>query len=206
MVITFAQVMITAISSFKGSLGMNQVPVNVAAHGDMLKLAFPDSNEYAGLVVSSALSTLLTDWRIQLGVTLTAPYDNQDKGSKKAKSRESHLPQECPVRIVVYGCESQRVGVGNILSDAGLYLQHPLPSEYDRTVQYINPHYLLRPGCQMPDLEHLAIDSDSGVQKSSAPLDEANKSRFMHIFDLANVVEESSAIEPSPRLRSPLHE
>ena len=39
--------------------------------------------------------------------------------------------------------------VGDILDQAGIYLQHP-PS-CDPTVPYINPHYLVRPGGTHPE-------------------------------------------------------
>jgi hypothetical protein len=198
--------MATATSSFKSSSGMNQVPVSIAACGDMLKLSFHDSNKYAGLITSPALSMLLKDWCIQLNATLMAPHDKRDQALEKAKILKTYLPRECSVRIIVYGLTSERVAVGNLLSDAGLYLQHPSPSEYDGHVKYINPHYLLRPGSHMPKLERLSVYSNSGTPKSSEYLDEANKSRFMRIFDLANEVGSSLTVEPSHRLRSTLEE
>lgn len=194
------------MSSFESSSGMKQVPVSIAAYGDMLKLSFQDSKKYAGLIDSPALSMLLKDWCIQLNATLMAPHGKQDQASKETKSQQTCLPGERFVRIIVYGLASKRVAVGISLSNAGLYLQHPSQSEYDRDVEYINPHYLLRPGSHMPELEQLSIDSDSGAQKPPGSLDEANKSRFMRIFDLANEVENSVTVEPSHRLRSTLQE
>lgn len=185
---------------------MKQAPVSIAAYGDMLKLSFQDSNKYAGLITSSVLSMLLTDRCIQLNATLMAPQDNKDEVSKETKSHKTFSPQECPVQIIVYGLASERVAVGFLLSGAGLYLQHPSPCEYDRNVQYINPHYLLRPGSHMPELEQLSINSDSGAQKPSESLDEVNKSRVIRIFDLANEVGVSLTVEPSHRLRSTLQE
>ena len=204
--VTLAKVVTTAMSSFKDSLGMKQVPVSIAAYGDMLKLSFQDSNKYAGLIASPVLSMLSKDQCTQLSATLTAPHGKQDQASKKTKSHNTYSQRECSVRIIVYGLASERVKVGNLLSDAGLYLQHPSPSEYDRHVEYINPHYLLRPGSRIPELEQLSTVSDSGAQTPSESLDEANKSRLMGIFDLADEVGVSLAVEPSRRLRSSLQE
>lgn len=106
---------------------MKEVPVSIAAYGDMLKLSFQDSNKYAGLINSPALSVLLKDWCIQLNATLMAPHDKQDQASKKTKSQQTCLPQECFVRIIVYGLASERVAVGILLSDAGLYITYSVP-------------------------------------------------------------------------------
>ena len=192
------------MSSFKSS---SEVPVSIAAYGDMLKLSFQDSNKHAGLIDCPALSTLLRDWCIQLNATLLAlPHDKQNQVSKGKKSHKTCIPLERFVRILVYGLASEKVAVGNLLSDAGLCLQHPSPNEYNRDVKYINPHYLLRPGSHMPELEQLLINSSSGAQKPSDCLDEASKSRFMRIFDLANEVVSSVTVEPSLRLRATLQE
>lgn len=185
---------------------MKQAPVSIAVYGDMLKLSFQDSNKYAGIITSSALCTLLKDCSIQLNAVLLAPHYKKDPVSKKTKVHKPSLSQECSVRIIVYGLASERFAVGNLLSGDGLYLQHPSISEYHRNVEYINPHYLLRPGAQMPNLEQLSINSDSRAEKPSDSLDEANKSRFIRIFDLANEVGGSVTVQPSHRLRSSLQE
>ena len=176
----------------------------MVACGDMLKLSFQDSNKYAGLVISAALSTLLNDRSIQLNATLTAPHNKRDQISEKTRINSTYLPQDSSVRIIVYGLASEKVAVGNILSDAGLFLQHPLSNEYDRHVTYINPHYLLRPGSQMPELEQLSTNADSGAPNSPDALDEANKNRFMNIFDHANETDVSLIIKPNYRLRTTL--
>lgn len=199
--------MTTATSStFESGLGIKQIPVSIAAFGDTLKLSFQDSNKYAGVLNSPGLGVLLEDRRIQLNATLMAPHDKKNQVSKKTKNQKICSPRECPVRIIVYGLASERVAVGSLLSGAGLYLQHPSPYEYDSHVEYINPHYLLRPGSQMPDLEELSINSASGAQTPSETLDEVNKSRFIHIFDLANEVVGPLTVKPSHRLRSILQE
>ncbi|KAF7508204.1 hypothetical protein GJ744_009501 [Endocarpon pusillum] len=202
----FGVVLATATSPFKSSSGTQQVPVSIAACADMLKLSFQDSKKYAGLITCPALSMLSKDWCIQLSATLMAPNDKLDQVSKKAEVHNSCVSRKLPVRIMVYGLTSERVAVGNLLSGAGLYLQHPSASEYDGHVKYINPHYLLRPGSHMPNLEQLSVSSDSGSPKSSESLDEVNKCRFLRVFDLANEVGSSLTAEPSCRLRSTLKE
>ena len=201
-----AQVTTAAMSTVTDNSEMKQAPVSIAVYGDMLKMTFQESNKYAGLINSLPLRTLLNDWSIQFNAVLIAPHYKKDPVSKKAKVYKPSSSQECSVRIIVYGLASERFAVGDLLSDDGLYLQHPSISEYDRNVEYINSHYLLRPGAQMPNLEQLSINSDSGADKISECLDEANKTRFIRIFDLANEMGGPLTVQPSHRLRSTLQE
>lgn len=204
--VTLAQIMTIAMSSFEGISDMKQVPVNTKACGDMLKVSFQDSNKYAGLINSPVLAMLSKNRHIQLNAVLIASLHKQDRVSKKTKTHEVCSSRECPVRIIVYGLACERVAVGSLLSDAGLYLQHPSLRERDRSVKYVNPHYLLRPGADMPELEELSIKPDSEAQKSADSLDEVKKSRLIRIFDLANEVEGPLMVEPSHRLRFTLQE
>lgn len=54
--------------------------------------------------------------------------------------------------------------IGVILSDDGLYLQHPSPAQYGLELEYHNPHYLVRPGSEMPKLEELSLFSAQRVK------------------------------------------
>lgn len=134
-----------------------------------------------------------------------APHpDPGFKGFKVDKSSKIDLPQDCPVRILIYGLMRESTVVGKLLSDTGLYLQHPSATEYDRLVRYNNPHFLIRPGSLMPKLEELPFLSESATSTASDSLDEASKSRFMRIFDLASESGISPQVEPSSRLLSSL--
>lgn len=123
--------------------------------------------------------------------------------AKKLKGAGFKLPEERSVRIVIYGLVAEKKEVGAVLSDAGLYFQHPLPTEYDGKLPYINPHYLLRPGSQMPSLEGLSISGPEG-SKVVDLLDDVSKGRLMRIFDMAQGPESPLQITPSPRLKSTL--
>jgi hypothetical protein len=61
------------------------------------------------------------------------------------------------IRITVYGFVLQKAAVGDGVSHAGLYIQHPFGGEYDSTVSYPNPHFFFRPGASMPEPENLAL-------------------------------------------------
>jgi hypothetical protein len=180
--------------------------VNIVASGDILKLYFQDSNKYAGLLLLPVLSQILEEFTVSLTATLTAPQSRQGQNTNKDKIRSLSPSQECSVRIIVNGLICEKNAVSDLLSGAGLYLQHPSPSEYDRRVEYFNPQYLLRPGSQMPKLEELMIASGVGSLAMPDSLDEADKSLLMRIFDSANAIGAVLRAEPSTRLRTTLKE
>lgn len=95
--------------------------------------------------------------------------------------------------------------IGTILSDVGLYLQHPSPAECDLQMKYHNPHYLVGPGSEMPKLEELSLRSDAKDQEIRCPLDETSKARILRVFDTAyDAISEPLAVAPSERLATTL--
>ena len=177
-------------------------PVNVKPFGDVLKLNFQDSGKYAGIIKLPAMRKLLDECDIQLSATLTmSPPASVTAPKNNTKQPD---PQECVVRIILYGRRQDRFTVGNLLSDADLYLQQPSAIECSNDVEYWNPHYLVRPGCRMPELDQLSISTPQSTTPPAEVLSEVNKSRLMRIFDLANDEGISSEVKPSNRLRSTL--
>lgn len=97
--------------------------------------------------------------------------------------------------------------IADLLSDEGLFFQHPTPEEYDPVVPYFNPHFLLRPGAEMPRIEDLSVSGCSRpAAGKSALLDEVDKGRIWKIFDLANGVGALASVAASGRLKSTLRE
>lgn len=194
----------SAISSFTDSRGSRATPVSIQRSGDVLKLKTLESGKYAGLISNPALSRLLDEVNVKLIATLAEPLPlpNGTRGKKEKISR----PQERSVRIVVYGSKTDRFIVGSMLSDTALYLQQPSAAECERDAEYFNPHYLVRPGSQMPKLDTLSISSDRRNETPAENLDEVNKNRFMQIFDIADGMDICSQIRPSGRLSSTLKE
>ena len=95
--------------------------------------------------------------------------------------------------------------MGNLLSDAGSFLQQPSASECDTTVEYFNPHFLIRPGARMPALsDSVEFLEDAGMAEV---LDEVNKYQLMQIFDHADANDYVlSQLIPSSRLNCTLRE
>lgn len=200
----FGAVIEKAVSSFKGRGGVKQVPVTVAAWGYSLKLSFFDTKKYAGIIKNAALVRLLQEFSVTLTATLLAPTTKQNTFTA-SKSSSIDIPEECPVRIVVYGLMTDCDAIGEILGDAGLCFQHPLAIEYEHQVAYHNPHYLLRPGSEMPKLEELSLAETSREAEKNL-LDESDKGILMRLFDEAGNSGMEASMEPSARLRSTLKE
>jgi hypothetical protein len=192
-----------ALSSFTGDQGSYIAPVKIRPCRDVLKLYFKDSNKYAGLLALPALCRLLDSFLVELNATLiTSPSKSSSTTVKKTKNHfASH---DCSVRIIVYGFKSERSAVGELLSQASLYLQHPSATECEIDAEYCNPHYLVRPGCQLPVLKELSIPSDIHATKASETLDEATKCKLSRVFDSTDDFGVAAQIIASPRLRSTL--
>ncbi|KAH1283910.1 hypothetical protein KXW05_000765, partial [Aspergillus fumigatus] len=194
--VCFGEIIGTAVSTFKGQGGKNSARVNIDPFGDVLKLSFKNSGQYAGIVSIAVLATLLEQHTIKLAGTLLAPSD-----PKEANSQPSAV-----IRIILYGREDEKGAVGACLSEAGVYLQHPRDTEYDHRIPYVNPHFLVRPGGEMPKLEDLILSDDEEHPQSSEMLTKDEKSEIMRIFDSANIVNGPYQASSSSRLTSALKE
>ncbi|KAL2818730.1 SNF2 family N-terminal domain-containing protein [Aspergillus cavernicola] len=175
----FGEIIATTTSSFKGEPGKTSARVKIQPFGNVLRMVFADSGKYAGIISMPVLITILQQYTVQLVGTLTAP-----KAAQGAKSQPSGDP--C-IRIVVYGCSNERKAVGAALSEAEVFLQHPTSADCDLSMPYINPHYLLRPGDEMPNLEDLVLFDMGEDSNPSEPLAKDVKSKVMQIFDSVNV-------------------
>lgn len=194
----------TSISSFAQLLESNITPLSFQPLGDnYVKLYTQDTAKYAGILMLRPIRQLQSMSTVQLKMTLIssdAPPDKKNDRIVKKASAKEYL-----VRIVVHGMKEEKKEIGNLLSEDGLFLQHPSLEECGQNVEYCNPHYL-RPGSQTPALE-VSVDS-AGTEDSthSEERDEVNIARLAKIFDCADggEAERSPTIATSPRLRSEL--
>ncbi|KAL6697594.1 SNF2 family N-terminal domain-containing protein [Trichoderma pleuroticola] len=202
----FGIIIATATSSFEGHKGATHAPVTLEALETKVKLSSQDTQRYAGIINNATLAKIFREFTIKTDAKLVTPTNSRKKTSKK-EIKSFRPPVDCPVRIVLYELATDQYTIGNILGDAGFYFQHPLPSEYDSSMQYCNPHYLLRPGSQLPTLEEdSATRCDRKVE--SDLLNASNKGRFMRLFDEASEITGilRTSLEPSSRLKSTLKE
>ena len=140
-------------------------------YNDIIKLYFQDSIKYAGLLALPALRRLLDEFNVKLRATLIA--SRSEPSPTTVKNTKNHFTShQCSVRIVVYGLKKEKSGVSELLSNATLYFQPPSATECGTDAEYCNPHYLVRPGCQLPVLDELSISSDTRTSKASETLND----------------------------------
>jgi hypothetical protein len=175
------------------------VPVKIRVSGQFLKLYYEDSNKYAGLLISPTLTRLIHEFSVTLFATLSPPRHQKDQAPGSISSKD------CWTHIVIYGVLTEKNAVGNLLSEGGLFLQHP--NEYDTRVDYVNPQYLVRPGSRMPKIDVGAFPAGSRSTSSSKEvLDDTSKSQLLQVFNSANGPNWFSEVKSSPRLRTSLQE
>jgi hypothetical protein len=195
--------MTTLVSSILNTQESNVLPLDVETFGNFIKLSVQNTHKYVGMLNYPVLCVLLKDFNVRLSATLRTLESppNERSDSKKATPSRNHA-----VRIVVHGTEKEKSTVGDLLSDADLFLQHPTDAECGRHRKYINPQYLLRPGTDMPKLEHLSLITDGRPSIQPEKSDEVNLARLSRIFDCAEPGVENTVVttEPSPRLKSTL--
>lgn len=179
-------------------------------NGGILCLSFEDSGEFAGIIDSSALRNILDRHATRLVATLRLePFHEKERGKKSKSSATSDAKwrvKNATVRITVYGRMEDKDAIADLLSDEALFFQHPTSEECDPGMPYFNPHFLLRPGAEMPKIEELSISESRSASEKSVVLDEVNQGRIWRIFDLANSVGASTSVAASRRLKSELRE
>lgn len=186
------------------------VPVNIELDGNLLRMYTRHMKKYAGILIEPSLMKLLRDSKIKLETSLILPPAAQSKRPKNAPLTKDTSPAitEPELRIIVYGMLDDAAGVGKTLSDAGLYFQHPSPTDCSLQLRYHNPQFLVRPGGEMPTLEDLSITASASNETQEKQLDELAKARVLRIFDNAHdgALGDQPAVEPSPRLYTALKE
>ncbi|KAJ2998728.1 hypothetical protein NUW58_g233 [Xylaria curta] len=168
------------------------------------------SGAYLGSLSNSRLVSALSRLPLRLDASLFISDAKDSEGnarkSQKKKYGTVEATREYALRIVLHGLQDVKEITGALLSDAGIFLQHPSAAEVIPEASYDNPHYLGRPGAEMPKLEYLHLDSIiDNTETQSA--DQIHSGRLMQILETAQANGESvsvSNVSPSPRLRSPL--
>jgi hypothetical protein len=148
-----------------------EAAVTVSLLGNVLKLSFRDSGKFAGLVTCEPLAKVMREPSVSLMGNMLPP---DQKARKKLKDSFQREEATVSLRILVYGLRATMDAVSTILPDHDLFFQHPFPSEQDKSVPYHNPHYLLPPGAQMPELDQSSL-SKSENERPTEVLGEAQR-------------------------------
>ncbi|KAI0600873.1 hypothetical protein F4775DRAFT_543860, partial [Biscogniauxia sp. FL1348] len=202
----FGVITATPITSSHDCPSDEPATVKLIASGTVLKVYYEATGKYAGILIKPALCELLKSYTIKLkGYLSVAKSEILSLRAGKRKTKSDHAPEHS-LRIVVYGLFADKHAVCKFLSDSELYLQHPSGTECDLSVGYFNPHYLVRPGGEMPSLEELSLDENGEPAEPTRTLDDTTKGRLLRMFDLADGGEVEVDVTPSSRLQTPLME
>lgn len=167
------------------------------------------SNRHAGILDDPKLLRILAQFPLRLNATLLLSESGvkQPTEIKSRNQTSTHSIGNHRVRIAVHGYRTDKKAIGKGLSKANIFLQHPSAAEVLPEVEYDNPHYLLRPGAEMPRIEDLSIDIDNEIPSQTELEDETKSSNLLRIFESAGADGEAAIslkATPSPRLRSTL--
>ena len=183
-------------------------PATVNFERSLLRVFVHGSDDRIAVVSSNALFRLVTEFVVSLTATICSKrqkvFDAREAG--QLPPNRNFPVKYCSLRIIVYGFLRQKQEVADILANGGLFLQHPDPSEFDRSVKYVNPQYFLPPGTKMPEIETLSIYTcctGRGAKQGSLhdTLGESQRSQILSIFNTAYESKELMTIlKPSTRL------
>ncbi|KAJ5740688.1 Helicase C-terminal [Penicillium malachiteum] len=201
--ICFGMLVINVPVSRVPTLPADYVPVNVRIYGDLLKFHLGTiSNQYIGLIQSETLGQISKQFSVTFLSFLPEP-------SKPLKLNNRDRIGNVDIHIVIYGIQSECDAVGSILSDDGLYLQHPV--QINEGVSYNNPHFLLPPGYEMPDISSKATETSSDLVfmndiAEDGPLDRKQMEAVFQTFDNVSGPSTYKTFGQSPRLKTKLEE
>ncbi|KAI8630297.1 SNF2 family N-terminal domain-containing protein [Xylariaceae sp. FL1651] len=176
----------------------------------MFLLYDQNSDLHLGTLYNPRLIGALCELPLRLDATLFISEVKHIKEKRRPQMRKyvsTEATRGYSIRIVLHGLRIDKDTVGDLLSDAGFFLQHPYAAEVIPGIQYDNPHYLVRPGTGMPKLEQLHLHGMNESITQTEVRDEIAKSYFIRIFETAEADGDAVTVintSLSPRLRSTL--
>ncbi|KAJ5826599.1 Helicase C-terminal [Penicillium robsamsonii] len=173
------------------------IPVSVQQLGDILKLFGGKPNHNVGFLNSLTLGKLAREYT----VTFSAKCEKTENPKNK---RQTLGHKDTLVHIVIYGLSEEMNAVGNLLSEGGLFLQHP--SHSDASVPYKNPQFLMAPGTEMPRIEDLGNDSSPNMMTINQCLGKEWANEVFQAFETVDGPAKFAPVESSPRLQTKLKE
>ncbi|KAK5633502.1 hypothetical protein RRF57_009216 [Xylaria bambusicola] len=203
------KIVATPNSCYVGDDGTRGTSIRLKPLGGSILLHDENTKAHLGSLSNSKLASTLFQLPLRLDATLSVLEVKDTKEKKKPQTRKHGAreePRESIIRIILHGPQNDKDVVGDVISDTGIFLQHPYADEVIPGTRYDNPHYLARPGVGMPKLDYF---NEKGMNDptETALSDETRKGRFIRIFETAeadggSVIVTNMAL--SPRLRSPL--
>ncbi|KAJ5602045.1 SNF2 family N-terminal domain-containing protein [Penicillium lagena] len=204
----FGLLCVQATCSDAAKIPSQCTPVTLGFEGKVIRIYLRESNERVAIILSDALAHLVE----KFAVTLTGTICGKKLRSMAIKKVEKLNPMTnigvafCSLRIVVYGNLMHGSTVAEILGKNDLFLQHPGKTEFDNSVNYLNPQYLLPPDEGMPPIEKLSVSHCCAGRLQSATSNtfwEDERANIYRVFDTAGAPNGTiTTIEPSSRLLS----
>ncbi|TVY27092.1 DNA repair protein RAD5A [Lachnellula hyalina] len=119
-------------------------------------VSFPAKERFA--VLNEGVAKVLRDISALSNCRFDAYLEFEEWRSLLESLCKSEKHNFFPIDIIIYGSKSIRTGIGTLLSDSKIYLQHPCYEEPD--TDYDNPHFLKLDGLSS------ALQSSSGSLES----------------------------------------
>lgn len=183
-------------------------PITLGFESRVIRIYLKESNERVAIIISDALALLVDKFAITLTGTICGkkPRPIAIEKAEKTNSKPNIGATFCSLRIVVYGNLVHRNTVAETLGKEDLFLQHPGKTEFDDSVNYLNPQYLLPPGEEMPPIEKLSVSACCAGRVQPATSNtvwENERANIYSVFDTAGAPNGMiRTIEPSSRLSS----
>ncbi|KAB8270460.1 SNF2 family N-terminal domain-containing protein [Aspergillus minisclerotigenes] len=189
----FGLLCMQAISSRRERVPLECTPAALRFEGKVVRIDLNANHDSIAVLVSETLSHLVTEFAVTLTATVCG------------KRQESNAPNGVmgrmflSLRIIVYGFMQQKDAVADTLAEGNLFLQHPGETEFDRSVKYVNPQYLLGPGQELPRVEELSVSTccaPHGPHSAQVrgPLSEIEVNQVQQIFDTAATSNEVTSL------------
>ncbi|KAB8233932.1 DEAD/DEAH box helicase [Aspergillus alliaceus] len=197
-----------ATSSRGERVPLECTPAALRFEGKVVRIVLDSTNDGVAVLVSETLSHLVKESAVTLTATVCGKNQKFDAPNGSAGFGMSYQAgtRLLSLRIIVYGFMQQKDAIADTLAEGNLFLQHPGESEFDRSVKYVNPQYLLGPGQELPPVEELSVCTccaPHGPQSAQArgPLSESEVNQVQKIFDTAATSNGAIAVpKPSSRL------
>ncbi|KAF4944314.1 hypothetical protein FSARC_14703, partial [Fusarium sarcochroum] len=187
-------------------------PASLQIEDGLIKVYIESSRKQITVVKCDTLARVMRKFTVTLTATVCTKQQSMFSASDTKRRNAFHIESTsfCYLRVVVYGFLKEMKDIATSLAEDCLFFQHPGEMEYDRTVKYKNPHYLLPPGEDMPDIESLSVytccakrGGRSGEVRNS--LAELDQDQIIRVFNTAYQAKEAlRTIEPSQRLATKL--
>ncbi|KAF5856507.1 hypothetical protein ETB97_007262 [Aspergillus alliaceus] len=204
----FGLLCMQATSSRGERVPLECTPAALRFEGKVVRIVLDSTNDGVAVLVSETLSHLVKESAVTLTATVCGKNQKFDAPNGSAGFGMSYQAgtRLLSLRIIVYGFMQQKDAIADTLAEGNLFLQHPGESEFDRSVKYVNPQYLLGPGQELPPVEELSVCTccaPHGPQSAQArgPLSESEVNQVQKIFDTAATSNGAIAVpKPSSRL------